>query len=174
MAKKPRRHPRLSPPKIPTIPRLSQFERQELKNLQNELRERKIEALKLYRPNPNQEEIHKCGASEILVIGGNRSGKSLCTFVEDARAVTGQDPYDKYPKKDGILVVIGRDWKHIGLVVVPMLFGTGAFYIIKDEVTKEWRAYDPVNDAARKSERKPAPPLIPPHGEGQLMGAEEC
>jgi hypothetical protein len=82
--------------------------------------------------------------------------------VEDARAVTGQDPYKKYPEKDGILVIIGRDWKHIGLVVVPMLFGPGAFYIIKDEKTGEWRAYDPVNDAARKSERKPAPPLIPP------------
>lgn len=82
--------------------------------------------------------------------------------MEDARAVTGQDPYKKYPEKDGILIVIGRDWKHIGLVVVPMLFGQGAFYIIKDAVTGEWRAYDPVGDAARKSERKPAPPLIPP------------
>ena len=107
MAKRRNGHPRLSPPKIPHIPHLSQFERQELKNLQNELRERKVEALKLYRPNPNQEEIHKCRASEVLVIGGNRSGKSLCTFVEDARAVTGQDPFDKYPKKDGVLVIIG-------------------------------------------------------------------
>lgn len=118
--------------------------------------------MRLYRPNPNQEEIHKSLASEILVIGGNRSGKSLCTFVEDARAVTGQDPYHKYPEKDGMLCIIGKDWKHIGLVVVPYLFRAGAFKIIKDEETGEWRAYDPTKDEARRAEAKPAPPLIPP------------
>ena len=161
MPKKPKRHPRLSPPAIPVIPDLTQFQREELKNLQNELRERKIEALKLYRPNPNQEEIHKCQASEVLVIGGNRSGKSLCTFVEDARAVTGQDPFNKYPKKDGVLVVIGKDWKHLGLVCFPMLMKQGAFKIIKDATSGEWRAFDPVLDAARRTEARPAPPLIP-------------
>jgi hypothetical protein len=106
--------------------------------------------------------MHACTASEILVLGGNRSGKSLSTFVEDARAVTGQDPHNKYPKKDGNLIVIGRDWKHIGLVVYPMLFRAGAFKIIRDKDTGEWRAYDPVGDKDRKSEAKPAPPLIPP------------
>ena len=109
-----------------------------------------------------QEEVHQCKASEILVLGGNRSGKSLCTFVEDARAVTGRDPHGKYPEKDGILVVVGKDWKHIGLVVYPLLFMAGAFKIIKDETTKEWRAYDPTTDAHRSKEAKPAPPLIPP------------
>ena len=118
--------------------------------------------MKLYKPNPNQVPIHQSRCSEILVIGGNRSGKSLCTFVEDARAVTGQDPYGKYPEKDGILVIVGKDWRHIGMVVYPMLFKAGAFKIIKDLHTKEWRAYDHVADADRKSESKPAPPLIPP------------
>ena len=162
MAKKPRKHPRLSPPKIDSLPEMTQFAREELKNLQNELRERRIEALKLYRPNPNQEEIHRCRASEILVIGGNRSGKSLCTFVEDARAVTGQDPFDKYPKENGTLVVIGKDWKHLGLVCYPLLMKEGAFKIIKDTETGEWRAFDPVLDADRRKEARPAPPLIPP------------
>lgn len=160
--RKRKKHPQVQAPQIPVVPSLTQFQRDSLKDIQNELRERRNEALKLYRPNPQQEEIHKCRASEILVIGGNRSGKSLCTFVEDARAVTGQDPYGKYPKENGVLVIIGRDWKHIGLVVYPMLFHQGAFYIIKDEHTGDWRAYNPVADAARKSERKPAPPLIPP------------
>jgi hypothetical protein len=117
--------------------------------------------LKLYKPNKNQEEIHQTKASEILVIGGNRSGKSLCSFVEDARAVTGQDPFKKYPEKDGMLVIIGKDWKHIGLVVVPYLFKPGAFRIIKDSETGEWRSYNPANDSARRSETQPAPPLIP-------------
>lgn len=119
--------------------------------------------MRLYKPNPNQEKIHAAKkASETLVIGGNRSGKSLCTFVEDARAVTGQDPYNKYPKENGILVIVGKDWKHIGLVAVPYLFRPGAFKIIKDKKTGEWRSYDPVKDAKRRSEAKPAPPLIPP------------
>lgn len=140
---------------------MTKYEREEIKNLQAELRERRVEALKLYRPNPNQEEIHRCTASEILVIGGNRSGKSLCTFVEDARAVTGQDPYDKYPKENGILVIIGKDWKHIGLVCYPYLMKEGAFKIIKDLDTGEWRAFDPTRDEERRKEAKPAPPLIP-------------
>ena len=102
-------------------------------------------------------------ASETLVIGGNRSGKSLCTFVEDAWAATGTHPVEgKYPKEGGTLVIIGANWKHIGLVVVPYLFKAGAFKIIKDKTTGQWRAFDPVLDASREKEAKPAPPLIPP------------
>lgn len=157
-----RKHPRISPPVIPSLPSLTQFERSSLKELQSEIRERKLEALRLYRPNENQAAIHACPASEVLVIGGNRSGKSLSTFVEDARAVTGQDPYGKYTKENGILVIVGKDWKHIGLTVVPMLFRAGAFKIIPDETTGEWRAYNPQTDAKRRAECKPAPPLIPP------------
>jgi len=166
MAKRLRKkHPGLKPPVIPIpagSPQLTQFQREELKSLQNELRERKVEALKLYRPNPNQEAFHACTASEVLVIGGNRSGKSLCTFVEDARAVTGQDPYNKYPKENGILVIVGKDWKHLGLVCYPLLMKDGAFKIIKDAETQEWRAFDPILDKDRLADARPAPPLIPP------------
>ncbi len=158
---KKKRHPKASPPQLPPQSGITKYQRDSLKELQSELRDRKLEALRLYRPNPNQEKIHECRASEILVIGGNRSGKSLSTFVEDARCVTNQDPHGKYPK-EGILVIVGKDWKHIGLVCAPLLFRAGAFRIIKDEKTGEWRAYDPVNDAHRKAETKPAPPLIPP------------
>jgi hypothetical protein len=159
MSKAPKKHPKLSPPTIPTLPTMTKFERDSIRELQSELRERRLEALKLYRPNQNQAEIHECRASEVLVIGGNRSGKSLCTFVEDARAVTGQDPYKKYPEKDGILVIVGKDWKHIGMVVYPMLFKWGAFKIVKDKVTGDWRAFDPTQDA--QEDARPSPPLIP-------------
>jgi hypothetical protein len=141
---------------------LGTFQQNELREMQAELSSRRIESLKLYRPTDQQEEVHKCRASEVLVLGGNRSGKSLCTFVEDARAVCGQDPHGKYPEKDGILVIVGKDWKHIGLVVYPILFMAGAFKIIKDEATGQWRAFNPTTDAARAKEAKPAPPLIPP------------
>jgi len=90
----------------------------------------------------------------------HNSGKSLSTFVEDARAATGQDPYNKYPKENGNLVVVGRNWPHVGLVIVPMLFRAGAFKIIRDSVTGEWRAFDPTRDDPQFA--KPAPPLIPP------------
>ena len=35
-----------------------------------------------------------------------------------------------------------------------MLFKAGAFKIIRDEETNEWRGYDPVADKARKDEAK--------------------
>ena len=134
--------------------------------------------MRLYRPTPQQDEMHACRASEVLVIGGNRSGKSLSTFVEDARAATGQDPYGKYPERDGIVCIVGANWKHIGLVAYPLLFKAGAFKIIRDEVTNEWRAYNPITDAHRKSETKPAPPLIPPrlvkHTSWVLKSAGYC
>jgi hypothetical protein len=133
-----------------------------LKEVQAELKSRRIEALRLYEPMPLQEEMHACMASERIVLGGNRSGKSLSTFVEDARAATGQDPHGKYPQTDGNLVIVGRNWPHIGLVAYPMLFKAGAFKIIRDLETGEWRAFRPATDADRAKEAKPAPPLIPP------------
>lgn len=124
-----------------------------------------MESLKLYRPTPKQWEYHQCLASETLVIGGNRSGKSLCTFIEDAWAATGTHPVEgKYPKEGGNLVIVGANWKHIGLVVVPYLFKAGAFKIIRDETTGQWRAFNPalLGDVEREAQAKPAPPLIPP------------
>ena len=159
-----RRHPRIPPPpKVEgPIGGITQHALGQMKDLQSELSERRLEALRLYVPMAKQEEFHKCMASERLVIGGNRSGKSLSTFVEDARAATGQDPYNKYPKEGGNLVIIGRNWPHIGMVVYPMLFKAGAFKIIRDEETGLWRAFRPGPDDARKSLAKPAPPMIPP------------
>jgi hypothetical protein len=148
---------------LPTVQSISSYQREELKTLQAELNERRIEALRLYKPTPLQWEYHQCKSSETLVIGGNRSGKSLCTFVEDAWAATRTHPIEgKYPKEGGNLVIVGQNWKHIGLVVVPYLLRAGAFKIIRDEQTGIFRAFDPIADAPRAKEAKPAPPLIPP------------
>lgn len=148
---------------LPTVQTISSFQRDELKTLQSELNERRIEALRLYRPTPLQKQFHECQASETLVIGGNRSGKSLCTFIEDAWAATGTHPVEgKYRKEGGNLVIVGANWKHVGLVIVPYLFRAGAFKIIRDDASGAWRAFDPVADAGREKEAKPAPPLIPP------------
>lgn len=92
---------------------------------------------------------------------------SMAGFAEDARAVTAQDPYNKYPKRDGICVCLGFGEKHIGRVIHKFLFRAGSFKIIRDLETKEWRVFKPWSveaggDAGREDEAKPAPPLIPP------------
>jgi hypothetical protein len=76
--------------------------------------------------------------------------------------VTGQDPYDKWPKTNGIFFVFGLDGKHLGLTIYTKLFQPGAFRIIRDEVTGSWRAYRRWTDEHRFKESIPAPPLIPP------------
>jgi hypothetical protein len=159
-----KKHPKVPPPPTPDAPigGLTQHALSEMKDVQSALAERRLEALRLYVPMPRQDEIHKCIASERIVLGGNRAGKSLCVAVEAARAATGQDPYGKYPKENGNLVIVGRNWQHIGMVIHNILFKAGAFKIIRDEVTGTWRAFRPGPDDARKAEAKPAPPLIPP------------
>ena len=159
-----KKHPPIPPPPEPEPADngVTQHAMSQLRDLQAEIANRQIEALRMYEPMAKQEEFHKCMASERIVIGGNRSGKSLSTFVEDARAVTGQDPYNKYPKENGNLAIIGKNWAHIGLVVYPMLFRAGAFRMIRDEATRVWRAYRPATDSHRLLQTKPAPPLIPP------------
>ncbi|MGB1649675.1 MAG: hypothetical protein ACPHEP_01490 [Acidimicrobiales bacterium] len=132
--------------------------------LANEIARRRIEALKLYVPQPTQDDFHRCDSPECMLMGGNRGGKSLAAFIEDARAVLGKDPHGKYPEKDGVLAIVGfKEW-HIGNVVYPYLFKAGAFKIIRDEETGLFRVFRPwvPQDQLRKAEAKPAPPLIPP------------
>jgi len=128
-----------------------------------ELARRDMDALKLYEPSEIQERYHSCTAKECMFQAGNQVGKSLAGFAEIARAVLGLDPYDKYPKKDGICAVLGYKEKHIGMVVHRYLFLPGAFSIIRDEHTKKWRTYRPwvATDKLREKQSIPAPPLIP-------------
>jgi len=132
---------------------------------------RENEALKLYEPLPFQDAYHACTTKECLLMKANRAGGSLAGFVEDARAATNQDPYDKYPK-EGTLACLGYGEKHIGRVIHAFLFEPGAFRIVKDQVTGKWRTFRPwpatteykgkCGDDGREKESQPAPPLIPP------------
>lgn len=157
-----RKHPKIELPPTPEADGsqlLSQHALTQMREVQAELLERRLEALRLYKPMPHQEEFHACMASERIVLGGNRGGKSLAVAVEAARAATGQDPYGKYPKEGGNLAIVGRNWPHIGLVIYPILLKAGAFRIVRDEDTGEWRSIRAGDDKAKS---KPAPPLIPP------------
>lgn len=91
------------------------------------------------------------------------SGKTLSTMIEMAWAVTGQHPWLQYPKEDGRVILVGYKWSHIGTVFFPKLFKPGAFKIIKDLDTRQFRAFRPwePGDLARAAEAQKAPPLIP-------------
>src|SRR5580700_2647978 len=96
-----------NPIELPTLPSGPTVgEMRQLNDLTAELSRREVEALRLYEPLPWQAKYHECLATEILVVGGNRSGKSLAASVEDARALCGCDPFNKYPKTDGILAIV--------------------------------------------------------------------
>jgi len=142
---------------------ITEYQRAQIRQLHVEKAKRESEALRLYEPLPFQDKYHACNAKEALIQAGNQVGKSLCAFVEDARAATGQDPYGKYPKENGIMVCLGMDEGHIGRTIHKYLFRDGSFKIIKDLNTRRWRAWKPwiESDWERKSEAKPAPPLIP-------------
>lgn len=104
--------------------------------------------------------------TECYFAGGvlhHNSGKTTAALVELSWALTGAHPVEgRYPKENGVAIVVGAGWRHIGMTIYPGLFKAGKFDIIRDEATGEWRAFDPVKDADRAGEKKPAPPLIPP------------
>lgn len=143
-------------------------------------RERAQEALRLYRPMRTQVPFHLSRASEILLRGGNQSGKSLSCAVEFAHWATGEPIIgpDGHPLPDKMrrdhklmLWVIGLGTDHIGDTIYRLLFMPGQFDVIRDLRTGLLRAYNPLNpeDVERESEKEPSPPLIPerlaPRGE---------
>jgi hypothetical protein len=138
-----------------------------------ERRARDEEALSLFRAMPSQVGFIESLASERLVRGGNRSGKSTIAAVEIAsaacrRPVNGPDGKPlrmKYPTNRPLTIwIIGLGETHIGDTLYRLLFLPGAFYCIKDEETGKLRAWNPSDpkDMAREADKVQAPPLIPP------------
>lgn len=146
--------------------------------VQEELDRRGRGLSRVYRPSKTQEEIHRSKASELIVRGGKRAGKSVAVSREFAARVTGEPviaddgtviplnwpaPNPGYPR---IYWIIGWSTDHIGQTIYRLLFepGQGGSYrVIKDLATGEWRTYnraDPA-DVARVKESKLAEPLIP-------------
>ena len=148
-------------PAVKTV--ISQYRAGRVRRALAELYQRRLSALNLYEPLEHLKRFHEISAPERVLRGSNRSSKTFSAAIEIARAVTGQDPYNKYPKQDGRAFLVGKDGIHLSTVMYRKLFRAGAFWIIKDEKTKLWRSYRPweAADKARESERKPAPPLIP-------------
>lgn len=141
---------------------LTELERQQLREVLAEFAQREMEALHLFEPMPEQERFFSSNADERVALGGNRGGKTTVACVEIARAVTGQDPHDKYPKRDGRIILVGKDLTHCSKVFFKKLFKPGAFQIIRDAETGKWRTFRPNDprDNEREDEARPAPPLI--------------
>lgn len=122
---------------------------------------RDIEALRLYRTFPTLEEFHKARCPERVIRAANRTGKTTSALVEVARAVTNQDPWQKYPKT-GVAYIVGKDGNEVSQVLWKKLYSPGAFRIIRDKKTGEWRPFvpDSEDDVGREAESRPAPPLL--------------
>jgi len=135
----------------------------ELRRVLNKLALRKIEGLRLLKPLPFQQAFRESMAVERIIRGANRSGKTLEAASEVARACTGQDPLGRYPKENGVCYCVTQDNDQIAQVMYAKLFKPGAFQMIRDLETHEWRSFNPENpqDADREREAKPSTPLIP-------------
>lgn len=137
----------------------------------------KIDALELFRPTEYQEAVVLCDASEILVQGGTRSGKSTIVAAMIAaylrnKPITFADGSKHYVREPGWkdrpvnLWLIGLQLNHIGQTIYRLLCKPGAFDMVRDQTTGLWRAWQPGripgDDQIPVDQRKPAPPLILP------------
>jgi hypothetical protein len=130
-----------------------------------------METLRLFRPLPAAAPFHASRKPITVFDGSNRSGKTLHTIVELARAVSGCDPYGKYPKNNGHALVVGYDEDHLANPIWQKLTQPGEIKLIQDEHTRQWRAVradpnDPKHldpyDLAYREKWKDAPPILPP------------
>ena len=150
---------------------ISTTEQRQIKELLAEKNRRQMMGIRLYRPMPTQVPFHLSHASERLVRGGVRGGKTCAAVAEVVSAalgisLTGPDGMaipNNYPKRPLIIWVIGFDTKHIARLY-RKLFQGGLFKVIRDKTDGHWRAWNPSDpaDAAREDDTKPSPPMIPP------------
>ena len=92
------------------------------------------------------------------------SAKTYSAMIEASRAVTGQDPYDKYPKRDGIAYFVALSENEISSVYYSKLFRSSRdVCMVRDPETKQWRAVRPWHkwDKANRELWRPTPPMIP-------------
>lgn len=140
-----------------------------LRRILAELASRKMDGLLLYLALPSVEDFHACRHKFRILDGSNRAGKTLAAAAEIARAIRALDPFDKFVKQNGNLIVLGLNYDHIGRMW-QKCYEEGQFKIIRDEHTHLWRAVRPSQDdpttldpydEAYQEKWKDAPPLIP-------------
>ena len=150
-------------PPPPEILNAATHNQKTLRRLLLEKAAREMESVRLFEPMPIQQEFLDCTAPKRIARGSNRSGKTTIALFDVARAVTGQDPLGRYPTHGGRAVLVGKNETHIAEVFVRKLLQHGAFKIIKDLETGQWRAFRPYDpkDAERHMDARRSLPLIP-------------
>ena len=141
-----------------------------------------LDSLKLYRALPPAIEYHASTATFRLVCGPNQGGKTAAVNAEKSRIMRGKHP--RFPKKNGLMLCVGRDDDHLSQVMWKELTSPGQFDLVLDEVTSLPRAVrpdpasptqrvDPI-DTERKEQWFPAPAFLPRGGVevegGHLVG----
>lgn len=137
-----------------------------------EVARRKGDGVSMFRPLETQIPFFRSMASELALIGGNRSGKSACSFVKLAATARGlpvitsdgEEIPQRLPWQEGrplLIWTIGHGWDHIGDTIWRILFKPGLYKIIRDEQTRQWRAFNPYTDADREHQCRGSFPLIP-------------
>lgn len=131
--------------------------------LLEELARRNFEALKIYQAFGEAQRFHQSQAKTRLLIGSNRSGKTNASTADMAMMLTGTHPWGWWPKENGRCYVVGWDQEFLGKVLLPKLILPGAFRILRDEHTGQWRPVVPDQeyDAANKEKWRDAPPFLP-------------
>lgn len=129
----------------------------------------KAETLAMYTALPAVEPFHASRAQWRVAEGSNQSSKTSAGAIEIARCVCNCDPYKKYPKT-GKALAIGLDELHLADPMLTKLLRPGAFSLIRDEQTKQWRflrhvpgdptRLDPYDEAYREKWRD-CPPILP-------------
>ena len=148
-----------------SAPHLSNARKIRMLRVLNALSARRAEALSIYQPLPNQLGFHQSQAVDRLLLGSNRSGKSQACGAEIAWLLLGEHPWQPHaPKKNCRIYAVGWDWDHVGKVMWPKVGMEGSFKMIRDEITRKWRAVIPDQpyDAAYREKWKDAPPFLPP------------
>ncbi len=146
-----------------------------IRELLAERERRQCEMLRIYRPLPNQLRIFESQTPELVIRGGNRSGKTVSTSVLFASLALGQPIYgldnepipspwpEHWGKGNLLLWIVGYDERHIGQTMHRHLFKPGLFRILRDKETGQFRCFRPWDpeDVARSNETIPSEPLIP-------------
>ena len=148
------------PPPPPKPQLITAKDQIELQALLAELASRRKAAIPLFEPTAQQLGFLQSKARIRLARGGNRGGKTLISAMDVGMAITGQHPYLTWPKK-GRAIFVGENLLHVSKVQYRKLFKPGAYQILRDPETKQYRAFHPDPDAHLAHLARDAPPLIP-------------
>jgi len=111
----------------------------------------KLDALEIFRPTSYQEQVVLCDATEILVQGGTRSGKStivaaiIASYLRNKPIIFADG--SKHDMREPGWVgrpttvwLIGLQLNHVGQTLYRLLCKPGAFDMVRDKDTGMWRA----------------------------------